>query len=98
MEKREVLSKSKQEIKIKETELIRTTPAIHGFIKCAKALGVFFFLIGVFFVMGAFFEISITIYSVSNVKTLASVAGILLEVIGVVLLVIKIKEPVPNNE
>ena len=61
--------------------------------KGIKSLGLFFFLIGAVFIICSFFQIPITGYTISPGLTGAvSFAGILLEVIGVILMVVGIKE------
>ena len=61
--------------------------------KGTKSLGLFFFLVGAVFILTSFFGISITGYTVSHdLKNVTSIAGVLLEIIGISLLVVKIKE------
>jgi hypothetical protein len=69
--------------------------------KCTRFLGLIFFLIGAVLIMTSYFQVPITGFVIApEFIGTASFAGLLLEIIGIVLLVIKIKdkEPKPNNK
>jgi len=69
--------------------------------KCVRLLGLLFFLIGAVLIMVSYFRVPITGFVIApQFVGTASFAGLLLEIIGVVLLVIKIKdkEQKPNNK
>jgi predicted phage tail protein len=61
--------------------------------KCVRGLGLFFFLVGAVLIMTSFFGGSVTgrVIFEGGLVNVAAVAGILLEVIGITLMVIKIK-------
>lgn len=82
---------------VKKTKGIGYIPFISGIGICknsVKGLGLFFFIIGAVLIMTAFFGASFTgnVVFEGGLKNVASVAGILLEIIGIALMVIKVKE------
>lgn len=60
--------------------------------KIIKGLGLLFFLIGAFFILNSFFSITGNVAQSGQIaKDEVSILGLILEVIGVVLMVIKVK-------
>ena len=90
------MKKRKRKTKAQST----ITPMVHNpKRKMIRALGFFLFLIGGFLIITSFFRVPITGNVISDdVITTASIGGILLEVIGIILMVLKLDKSEPKIE
>jgi predicted phage tail protein len=80
-----------QKIANKEGQFTGSTSLKSAKKRTVKAFGFLLFLIGAFFIIASFFNVPITGHSISTtgIKGTASLAGIALEIIGIVLMLIK---------